>query len=136
MFAKISGTGSYLPKQLISNNELCKIVDTSDEWIKQRVGIENRHCANKDETTTFMAVESAKQAIKLSNINIEDIDAIIVATSTADFIMPSTASEVQRELGIKKHSVRCFDINAACSVLFMLLILLNNILNLKYARMY
>ncbi|APC97811.1 beta-ketoacyl-ACP synthase III [Francisella frigiditurris] len=115
MFAQILGTGSYLPKKILSNEDISKFVDTSDEWIKQRVGIENRHCADEKETTTFMATEAAKEALKASNISAQDIDAIIVATSTADHIMPSTASMVQTQLEINNFKIRCFDVSAACS---------------------
>ncbi len=115
MFSQILGTGSYLPEKILSNSDISQFVDTSDEWIKQRVGIENRHCANKDETTTFMAIRAAEDALKSAGINSQEIDTIIVATSTADHIMPSTASQVQVGLNIQGHKVRCFDVSAACS---------------------
>lgn len=115
MFAQILGTGSYLPEKILTNEDISKFVDTSDEWIKQRVGIERRHCANETETTSFMATEAAKKALEASKLKADDIDTIIVATSTADFIMPSTASIVQKNLNIKGFKVRCFDVSAACS---------------------
>ncbi|AIT10077.1 3-oxoacyl-ACP synthase [Candidatus Francisella endociliophora] len=115
MFAQILGTGSYLPEKILTNEDISKFVDTSDEWIKQRVGIERRHCANETETTSFMATEAAKKALEAANLNANDIDTIIVATSTADFIMPSTASIVQKNLAIEGFKVRCFDVSAACS---------------------
>ncbi|MED7818372.1 MULTISPECIES: beta-ketoacyl-ACP synthase III [unclassified Francisella] len=115
MFAQILGTGSYLPEKILTNEDISKFVDTSDEWIRQRVGIERRHCASEIETTSYMATEAAKRALKAANLSADDIDTIIVATSTADFIMPSTASTVHHNLEIKDFKVRCFDISAACS---------------------
>lgn len=113
MFAKIIGTGSYLPLKILDNNDITKIVNTSDDWIIQRVGIKKRHIANMKETTAFMAISAAKNAIKMAKIAVEDIDLIIVATSTGDYTIPSTASIVQNQLG----ALHCpsFDINAACS---------------------
>jgi 3-oxoacyl-[acyl-carrier-protein] synthase-3 len=115
MFSQILGTGSYLPEKILTNEDISKFVDTSDEWIKQRVGIERRHCANEKETTSYMATEAAKRALEAANLEANDIDTIIVATSTGDFIMPSTASMVQQSLKITSFKVRCFDVSAACS---------------------
>lgn len=115
MFAQILGTGSYLPKKILTNDDISKFVETSDEWIKQRVGIERRHCANETETTSFMATQAAKNALKSANLDAQKVDMIIVATSTNDYIMPSTAAIVQHNLEIDNHSIRCFDVSAACS---------------------
>ncbi|MED7788653.1 beta-ketoacyl-ACP synthase III [Francisella sp. 19X1-34] len=115
MFSQILGTGSYLPEKILTNEDISKFVDTSDEWIKQRVGIERRHCANEKETTSYMATQAAKRALEAANLDANDIDTIIVATSTGDFIMPSTASMVQQNLEITNFKVRCFDVSAACS---------------------
>lgn len=115
MFSQISGTGSYLPKKILSNQEISTFVDTSDEWIKQRVGIERRHCADDQETTSFMATQAAINALKHANVDASEIDTIIVATSTADHIMPSTAATVQHNLKIDNFKMRCFDVSAACS---------------------
>ncbi|WP_192483524.1 MULTISPECIES: beta-ketoacyl-ACP synthase III [Cysteiniphilum] len=113
MFAKITGTGSYLPAKVLHNTDIAKMVDTSDEWITQRVGIKQRHIANESETTAHMAIEAAKNAMELANIQAQDIDLIIVATGTADYIMPSTASIVQTQIGAP--CCPAFDISAACS---------------------
>ena len=113
MFAKITGTGSYLPKKVLSNEDLAQMVETSDEWITQRVGIKERRIANEDETTSYMATQAAKNAIDAAGVDIDDIDLIIVATGTADYVMPSTASIVQHQL--KARNCPCFDISAACS---------------------
>lgn len=115
MFSQILGTGSYLPEKILTNEDISKFVDTSDEWIKQRVGIERRHCANEIETTSYMATQSAKNALEAAQLTANDIDTIIVATSTPDFIMPSTASMIHQNLQIDNFKVRCFDISAACS---------------------
>jgi len=115
MFAQILGTGSYLPEKILTNDDISKFVDTSDEWIRQRVGIERRHCANENETTSFMATQAAIKALESSGLNAADIDTIIVATGTADYLMPSTASIVQKNLGIESYNTRCFDVSAACS---------------------
>ena len=115
MFSQILGTGSYLPKKILTNQEISTFVETSDEWIKQRVGIERRHCADDQETTSFMATEAAIDALKHANLDASKIDTIIVATSTADYIMPSTAATVQHNLKIDNFKMRCFDVSAACS---------------------
>lgn len=113
MFAKITGTGSYLPAKILHNTDIAKIVETSDEWITQRVGIKQRHIANEMETTAYMAIHSATQAIAMAKVSANDIGLIIVATCTADYIMPSTASIVQAQ--IKAPCCPAFDISAACS---------------------
>jgi hypothetical protein len=113
MFAKISGTGSYLPKKVLYNNDIAKMVETSDEWITQRVGIRQRHIASEEESTVMMAVNAARNAMSMAKVNASDIDLIIVATGTADYIMPSTASIVQAQ--INAPWCPAFDISAACS---------------------
>ena len=113
MKAKIAGTGSYLPSKILTNADLEKMVDTTDEWILQRVGISSRHIATGHETNAFMATEAAKKALAVSGCAIDQIDLIIVATSTADHAMPSVAVEVQANLG-NTHAM-CFDLSAACS---------------------
>jgi len=111
--AVIAGTGRYLPEKKLSNEEISKMVDTSDEWIKQRVGINSRHIAAGHETTTYMAIEAAKDTLKSANMEFSQIDLVIVATSTADDKMPSTAVKVQGALGPSK--CMSFDVSAACS---------------------
>ncbi len=114
MFASLKSIGAYVPSKTLTNKELEKIVDTSDEWIRQRTGIQNRHIAEKDETTSDMAYKAAEVAIQRSGIKKEQIDAIICATITPDFFcMPSTACVVADKLGIKNSTA--FDISAACS---------------------
>ncbi len=114
MFASLKSIGAYVPKKTLTNFDLEKMVDTSDEWIKKRTGIEVRHIADKDEVTSDLAYEAAKVAIKRANIEPKDIDCIILATISPDyFCMPSTACLVAEKLGIK--GAMAFDISAACS---------------------
>jgi 3-oxoacyl-[acyl-carrier-protein] synthase-3 len=112
-FARIAGTGGYLPERVMTNEELEAMVDTSDEWIRDRTGIKRRHIAADNETTSDMAIEAAKRAIEAADIATDDIDLIIVATTTPDKVFPSTACIVQRRLGLK--TIPAFDVHAACS---------------------
>lgn len=111
--ARIIGTGGYLPDRIMSNKELEDMVDTSDEWIRGRSGIKRRRIAADDEKTSDMALAAANSAIKSAGIAVDDIDLIVVATTTADKVFPSTACIVQRRLGLER--IPAFDINAACS---------------------
>lgn len=110
---KIISSGKYVPPALITNEDLEKIVETSDEWITTRTGIKTRHRAI-DEKTSEMAVKAAKQAIDRVNYDVNKIDLIIMATITGDQSTPSTANFIQAELGLT-HEVMSFDINAACT---------------------
>jgi len=114
MYSKILGTGSYLPAQVRTNEDLEKMVDTSDEWITVRTGIKERRIATKDETVAKMATEAAKQAIQMAKIDKNDIDLIIVGTTSAANAYPSAACEVQYALGMEKECA-AFDLAAACS---------------------
>ncbi len=109
----ILSSGSYLPKKIMSNNDLEKIVETSDEWIYQRSGIKNRHIAAEDETTSDMAVKAAQKAIEDAGITAQDIDGIIVATTTPDQTFPSVAVRVQAALGVPVGVA--FDVQAVCT---------------------
>lgn len=109
----IAGTGSYLPANILTNAQLEKMVDTSDEWIVQRSGIESRHIAAGDETTSDMAIAAAKRAIEAAGCDPSTIDGIIVATTTPDQTFPAVAVRVQSELGIP-HGM-AFDVQAVCS---------------------
>jgi len=111
--SKISGTGFYVPEKILTNEDLSKMVDTSDEWIFQRVGIKKRHISADNEATSDLAANAAKAALKKAGISAKDIDLIIVATFTPDKLMPSTATQVQRKINAKKAAA--FDISAACS---------------------
>ncbi len=109
---KIAGMGSYLPDNIVTNDDLAKIVDTSDEWIKSRTGISERRIS-KGEGTTYMSVMAAKEAIAKAGVSSETIDLIIVSTITQDHFCPSTACQVQEAIGADK--AMCFDLSAACS---------------------
>ncbi|MCX5700777.1 MAG: ketoacyl-ACP synthase III [Candidatus Omnitrophica bacterium] len=109
----IIGVGEYLPHKVLTNADLEKLVDTSNEWIITRTGIKERRIASKDEATSDLAIKAAKEALACAKIKPEDIDLIIVATITPDMPFPSVASIVQNALGVK-HAA-CFDISAACA---------------------
>ena len=113
IFSKIIGVGSYLPKKLLTNKDLEKSLDTTDEWITSRTGIKERHIVGPNEHTTDLAFEAARNAINNASINAKEIDLIIVATTTPDKIFPSTACNVQTKLGIK--NCPAFDVQAVCS---------------------
>ncbi|WP_392561512.1 beta-ketoacyl-ACP synthase III [Orbus sturtevantii] len=113
MYTKILGTGSYLPKQVRTNADLEKMVDTSDEWISTRTGIKERRIAAPDETVTSMAYEAAINAIDMAKIDKNDIGLIIVATATSVNAFPSSAVELQAKLNLP--DLIAFDISAACS---------------------
>lgn len=113
MYSKILGTGSYLPTQIRSNADLEKMVDTSDEWIVTRTGIKERRIAAENETVADMAYEAAKNAIEMAAIDKNDIDLIIVATTSGSHSFPSSACQVQGKLDI--HGCPAFDIAAACT---------------------
>ena len=108
----MTGVGSYLPKNKFSNEDLSQFIDTSDEWITKRSGIKSRHFVSKNELTSDLATNAALKAIKLSELNINDIDLIIVATTTPDNTFPSTATRVQQKLGAKGIA---FDVQAVCA---------------------
>ena len=112
IFTEIKGTGSYVPKKFLTNDELSKIVDTNDEWIYSRTGIKKRHVSTK-ETTLDLAYKASIKAIKTAKIAKSEIDLIIVATVTSDFVFPSVAGLLQAKLDIL--GATAFDINAACS---------------------
>jgi 3-oxoacyl-[acyl-carrier-protein] synthase-3 len=112
--SRIAGTGSYLPEKILSNADLEKMIDTTDEWIFTRTGIRERHIVAENEFTSDMAVNAALKAIEVAQIAPNDIDLIIVATTTPDRTFPSTACLVQEKLGIR-NNCPAFDIQAVCS---------------------
>lgn len=110
----ILGTGSYAPERILTNDELSRMVDTSDEWIRTRSGIRERRIAGTNEQTSDMGVEAARRALLDAGVTAAEIDLIIVATFTPDFVMPAVACLVQHKLGVRTTAA-CFDINAACT---------------------
>jgi len=111
--SEIIGCGSYLPERVVSNDELAETVDTSDEWIVARTGIRQRHIAADDEYTSDLALKAATRAIADAGIDVDDIDLVIVATSTPDKTFPATATKVQHKLNMKNGAA--FDVQAVCS---------------------
>jgi len=111
--ARITGTGSFAPKKIITNQDLEKLVDTNDAWITERTGIKERRIAEKGQTTSDLAYEASKKALKAAGIGAMDLDLILVATMTPDTILPSMGCVLQEKLAAKKAAA--FDIAAACS---------------------
>ena len=111
--AVVAGIGHYLPQNIVTNADLEKIVDTSDEWIKSRSGIERRHFVAKGETTSDLAAAAARAALLDANLSAGDIDAIVLATSTADLTFPSAATMVQAKIGMRQGFA--FDVQAVCA---------------------
>ncbi len=111
--AIISGYGSHVPAKLLTNDDLARMVDTSDEWITTRTGIKSRHITTEKESTAFLAIEAARKALVQANLDPKKLELIIVATITPEMVFPSTASFVQQALHAKKAWV--FDLSAACS---------------------
>ena len=113
VYARIAGTGSYLPEKLLTNEDLAKQVDTSDEWIRSRTGIRERHIAAEGETTGDLGYQAALRALEAAGVDASEIDMIVVGTTTPDLIFPSTACLIQARLGIS--GCAAMDVNAACS---------------------
>lgn len=112
MFGKIIGTGSYVPEKILTNNDLAQFVETTDEWVRERTGVEERHVM-QDETTADMAVKAAEKAVAAAGISAEEIDMIIVSSVSSNLILPNTACFVQEAIGAVNAS--CFDVNTACT---------------------
>lgn len=110
--SKITGLGAYVPKKVVSNFDLEKMVDTTDEWIRTRTGIQTRHIAEKGQAASDLGYEAAKEALAKAGLKPEDLDLIVVATITPDMFFPSTACNIQNKLGAKCGA---FDLAAACS---------------------
>jgi 3-oxoacyl-[acyl-carrier-protein] synthase-3 len=110
---RITGTGSYLPAQVVTNDDLARRIDTSDEWIRTRTGIRQRHVAAADEQASDLALHACRRALDAARVDVDDIDLIVVATSTPDMIFPSTACLLQAKLGATRGAA--FDVQAVCS---------------------
>ncbi|MHB1246732.1 MAG: beta-ketoacyl-ACP synthase III [Sulfuriferula sp.] len=133
MYSRISGTGSYLPERILTNADLEKMVDTSDQWIVERTGIHERHIAADHETTSDLAFAAARNAIAAAAIDVAEIDLVIVATTTPDLIFPSTACLVQNKLGMSNGSA-AFDVQAVCSGFVYALSIADNFIRAGQAR--
>ncbi|MEQ8207244.1 MAG: beta-ketoacyl-ACP synthase III [Woeseia sp.] len=112
-YSRIAGTGRYLPERVLTNADLEKMVETSDEWIRTRTGVERRHIATEEQATSDLCVEAAKQAMVAAGVGIDDIDLIIVGTTTPDLIFPNIGTLIQQKLGI--HGCPAFSVEAACT---------------------
>jgi 3-oxoacyl-[acyl-carrier-protein] synthase-3 len=113
IYSRITGTGSYLPEKVLTNHDLEKIMDTSDEWIRERTGISKRHIAAGDETACDLAEEAATQAMQAAGRTPRQVDLIVLATTTPDRVFPSTACLLQQRLDI--HGTAAFDVQAVCT---------------------
>jgi 3-oxoacyl-[acyl-carrier-protein] synthase-3 len=112
-YARIAGTGSYLPQKVLTNDDLSKLVDTSDEWIAARTGIRQRHVAAEGETTSDLALQASLRALEAAGVQPSELDLIVLGTTTPDLIFPSSACLLQHKLGA--NGCPAFDVNAACS---------------------
>lgn len=128
----LRATGSYLPERVITNAEMERLVDTSDEWIVQRTGIRERHVAAETQSTSDLAIEAAKRALESSGLSPEDLDGVIVATTTPDRTFPAVAVMVQAALGMRVGMA--FDVQAVCSGFVYALTLANNFIQLGQAK--
>ncbi|MGO4220859.1 beta-ketoacyl-ACP synthase III [Lysobacter sp. TAF61] len=113
IYSRIAGTGSYLPEKVLTNDDLAKFIDTSDEWIAARTGIRERHIAAEGETTSDLAYHASVRALEAAGVDAKDLDLIVVGTTTPDLIFPSTACLLQHRIGA--DGCAAFDVNAACS---------------------
>ena len=124
--AVIRGVGAYLPKKVLSNHDLTRLVDTSDSWIRERTGIEQRHIAADDEVTSDLGIAAARQALVRAGVDPVDVDLIVCATATPDRTFPATAVRIQAGLGVTKGAA--FDVQAVCSGFIYALAVADNFL--------
>jgi 3-oxoacyl-[acyl-carrier-protein] synthase-3 len=113
IYSRIVGTGSYLPPKVMTNADFAARLDTNDAWIRERTGIERRHIADKSQASSDLALEACRRALDAAQLSAEQIDLIVVATSTPDYVFPSTACLLQAKLGVKGSAA--FDVQAVCS---------------------
>jgi len=128
----LAGVGGYLPRRILTNEELAQRVETSDAWIRERTGIRQRHIAGPDETATFMGAEAAKAALARAGATPDDVDCIVLATSTPDEAFPSTAVRVQAALGVTRGFG--LDVAAACAGFIFALAVADNFIRVGQAR--
>jgi 3-oxoacyl-[acyl-carrier-protein] synthase-3 len=132
IYSRIAGTGSYLPRHVMSNDDFARRLQTSDAWIRERTGIRSRHIADEGQTSSDLALEAARSALDAAGIAAAEIDLIIVATSTPDYVFPSTACLLQAKLGAKGGAA--FDVQAVCSGFVYALATADNFLKSGNAR--
>jgi 3-oxoacyl-[acyl-carrier-protein] synthase-3 len=131
-YSRIVGTGSYLPEKILSNADLEQLVETSDDWIRSRTGIERRHIAAEHETASSLAEHAARRALKSAGLTPADVDLIVVGTTTPDLIFPNTGTLLQQRLGI--HGCPAFSVEAACSGFVFALSLADKFVRLGESR--
>ena len=131
-YSRIVGTGRYLPERVLTNFDLEKIVDTSDEWIRTRTGVERRHVVAEDQTTSDMCVEAAKKAIEDADVDVADIDLVITGTTSPDLIFPNVSTLIQHRLGIP--ACTAFSLEAACTGFIYALTLADKFIRLGDAK--
>jgi 3-oxoacyl-[acyl-carrier-protein] synthase-3 len=112
-YSRIVGTGSYLPERVVENQEFARWLDTSDAWIRERTGIERRHIADESHTSSDLALAASRRALQAAGVAASDLDVIVLATSTPDYVFPSTACLLQAKLGVR--ACPAFDVQAVCS---------------------
>jgi 3-oxoacyl-[acyl-carrier-protein] synthase-3 len=113
IYSRIAGTGSYLPPKVMTNDDFAKRLDTSDAWIRERTGIASRHIADEKQTSSDLALEAGRRALDAAGLSAKELDLIVVATSTPDYVFPSTACLLQAKLGVSGSAA--FDVQAVCS---------------------
>jgi 3-oxoacyl-[acyl-carrier-protein] synthase-3 len=113
LYSRIAGTGSHLPEKVLTNEDISRIVDTSDEWIRTRTGIERRHVAGPEDSSSSLAEHAARRALRAAGLDVEDVDLIVVGTTTPDLLFPNTGVLLQQRLGIR--GCPAFSLEAACS---------------------
>ena len=128
----VAGCGSFLPEKVLTNADLAKMVDTSDEWIVERTGIHRRHIAADDEKTSDLALAASRKALEDAGMSADDLDMIILATTTPDNTFPATATAVQAGLGM--HHGAAFDVQAVCSGFVYAVAVANNFIAMGQAR--
>ena len=132
LYSKVTGCGSYLPSRVVTNAELAKRVDTTDEWIRQRTGIRERRRAEDGELTSDLGVKAAEEALAMARLSGADLDLIVCATATPDETFPATATRIQERLGM--HQGAAFDVQAVCAGFIYALAVADNFLRLGQAR--
>lgn len=132
VYSRLIGTGSFLPPNIVTNDDLSRKLDTSDEWIRTRTGIRQRHIAGPEVTSSDLALEASRAAMAAAGITAGDLDLVIVATSTPDFVFPSTACLLQAKLGAKNGAA--FDVQAVCSGFVYALAIADNFIRCGQAR--
>ena len=132
IYSRIVGTGSYLPARVVTNDELSRTLDTSDEWIRTRTGIRQRHIAEPAQTSSDLALPASRAALAAAGVGVGEIDLIVVATSTPDFVFPSAACLLQAKLGAK--NCPAFDVQAVCTGFIYALATADNFIRAGQAR--